>query len=459
MDRYNFISKFCRETSGSILVYASLAFIPLVGFAGIAVDSARGYMIKSHLSESLDAASLAAGRALTVEDIEADVTRFFNLNFKSDYMNAALEGPFASYDAETNEITVTASATIDTSFMRILNKQNLTVSAKTKIQRNVRGMELALIMDNTGSMRGGGKMDAMKEAAADLVNILYGEQEEIDNFWVSLTPYSASVNIGNGYDSWLQGYTPSDYTGTVWKGCVEARAGGEDQTDTIPANSLFTPYLYPDDVDNNYPPIREENSWQNNGLGPNLGCGPAITPLTGIKTTVIDAIDEMLPWHRGGTLTNLGLVWGWRTISPQWRGLWDGDDMSLPKDYDEPLVDKVAIILTDGTNQFFDYEGGGPDGSDYTAYGRKNWGRLGETSNSRVTREINDRMSDTCEAMKDEGIILYTITFQLNNTTSQDLFRECATSTAHYFNSPSNSELRSVFQKIGNELSNLRIVE
>ena len=68
--------------------------------------------------------------------------------------------------------------------------------------------------------------------------------------------------------------------------------------------------------------IDESNGAQNNGLGPNLGCGPAITPLVASKTTVHEAIDEMQPWHRGGTMANLGLAWGWRVLSPTWQGLW-----------------------------------------------------------------------------------------------------------------------------------------
>ena len=41
----------------------------------------------------------------------------------------------------------------------------------------------------------------------------------------------------------------------------------------------------------------------------------------------------MKPWRRGGTTGNLGLAWGWRMVSPNWRGLW-GDTADLPLDYD-----------------------------------------------------------------------------------------------------------------------------
>jgi hypothetical protein len=44
----------------------------------------------------------------------------------------------------------------------------------------------------------------MQAAAFDLIDILYGDEDEIDNLWVSLVPYTATVNIGNTRTGWLQ---------------------------------------------------------------------------------------------------------------------------------------------------------------------------------------------------------------------------------------------------------------
>ena len=61
--------------------------------------------------------------------------------------------------------------------------------------------------------------------------------------------------------------------------------------------------------------------------------------------------------------------------------------------------------------------------------------------------------------MKDQGIIVYTILFQVNAADIQAVFEDCATSSQHYFNAPTNEELRTVFLTIANDLSNLRIAE
>ncbi len=73
---------------------------------------------------------------------------------------------------------------------------------------------------------------------------------------------------------------------------------------------------------------------------------------------MLAAIDEMGPWHRGGTMANLGLAWGWRVLSPEWRGLWGGDTPEeLPLDYHTPNMHKVIILLTDGNNEWYDWPG------------------------------------------------------------------------------------------------------
>jgi hypothetical protein len=188
-------------------------------------------------------------------------------------------------------------------------------------------------------------------------------------------------------------------------------------------------------------------------------------------------------------MANLGLAWGWRTLSPLWRGMWGGDSPpELPLDYTEPSMTKVVILLTDGVNEWYDWPGAkwsmdGEDrysglpgdnqydnntstdfqddwpGADYTAYGRLNEARLGTTNNGTARNVINNRMLELCEAMKAEDIVLYTITFQLSNTTTQNLFRNCATDNDHYFNSPSNSDLQQAFVTIADALSRLRIAE
>jgi len=539
------------DEAGAIVAMMAMAVIPLFAAIGLSIDIGRGYLLQSKLSYAIDSAGLAGGRAFDQDNRLEDVMMFFEANFKESYVDASLEGntPTVTFNDQDNTIHIEATASIPTHFMKIAGVDELTVSASTVIQREMRGMELVLVMDNTGSMRGSGKMGAMKDAATDLVDILYGDRETVPNFWVGVVPYAATVNIGAERSDWLVnesydsdaawhaadpdgderfGYHPDHFQPTAWKGCVEARSYPNDSNDDLASEEAWYPHLWrttlnafanplheedPDPYnedepetwgaylngDNDWNPdgvlgdLNEENGAQNEGTGPNLGCGPAITPLVDSKTTIQDAIDEMLPWHlpwhRGGTMANLGLAWGWRVLSPKWQGLWGGDTPEgLPLPYETPSMEKVIILLTDGVNQWYDWPGDKwtvdgedhysglpgsnkyPDshdddfrgewpGADYTAYGRLSEGRLGTTSNGGAKTEVNDRMLELCEDMKEEDVLLYTITFRLNDSATRSLYEDCATSPDHYFDSPSNSDLQQVFVEIANELSNLRIAE
>ena len=161
-----------------------------------------------------------------------------------------------------------------------------------------------------------------------------------------------------------------------WKGCVEARPAPYDVTDDPPASgnadTLFVPYFYPDETDpwdpdwppfaNNYMPDgyesggvlnldptnnplglalaqtwtmddskgkRLSNILKYNGVikanidetapdtkGPNKNCPDEILPLTSDKTAVLNKIASLSHWNGGGTIIPVGLVWGWRTLSP-----------------------------------------------------------------------------------------------------------------------------------------------
>jgi hypothetical protein len=351
--------------------------------------------------------------------------------------------------------------------MRIFGQDNMTVSSRTVIERKTTGLELALVLDNTGSMWGS-KFSAVQTAAFDLVSIIYGGETVVDNMWVSIVPYTATVNIGTSHSDWLNTSdrvhaSIGDFSSPGWKGCVEARANALDEGDARPSAAPFGSCLYEATTrtqDNNWPSFKLALGDRNNGRGPNLGCGPEILPLTASKTTVDAAVANMGAWHRGGTTGNLGLTWGWRTLSSAWRGLWGGATPAThPLDYDAPLMEKVAVILTDGNNQFYDHDkGSGTPKSDYTAYGRL--ADLGFTNRNAGRQELDSRMTETCTAMKAEGITIYSIIFgSLPDSGAQDLFRSCAMTPAMYFYAPSNADLAQVFKAIGGDLANLRIVE
>lgn len=464
-----------QDQHGGIAIVLALAIVPLVAFSGLAIDTGRSELVRARLSQSLDAAALAGGRVFFEARRDSDIGMYFAANYPAGYMDAAVSPISIVEDRVRGTLTVSATATVPTTFMSVLGFREITVSARTVVERADRGMELVLVMDNTGSMYQGGRQDSrinrMRAAAHELVNILYEGRDTIDNLWVGLVPYTAAVNVGAGRTGWLvqNAFNGLQYpAGSVWKGCVEARQGAHELSDAPPGVARLRPFFFPAHPDDNaWPPLDESertNTTSNEGRGPNLGCGPPVTSPTASRQAVRAAIDGMNSWHRGGTITSEGLAWAWRMLSPRWRGLWGGATPSrLPLDYGVPLMRKVVIVLTDGKNELYTYHRRGGNDTDYTAYGRVREGRLGTTGKDAARRAINRRTARLCEDMKAQGIIIYTITFEVDNDSAgqegRQLFRECATTPAHYFDNPVGTDLSVTFRTIANQLGNLRIAE
>ncbi|MGE0754212.1 MAG: pilus assembly protein TadG-related protein [Alphaproteobacteria bacterium] len=454
------LTSFRRAQDGAAMPLIGLAIFMMIAAAGMAIDMSRAQIAQSRLSNALDAAGLAAGSVASSGDINAVAQKYFDANFPSGFMGTNLSTLTVVPDATNEVIVLDIDGTVDTVFMHMLGIDDVDIAAHTEITRASRGMELVMVLDNTGSMSGS-KLTALKDAAETLVNILYGSKSEIDNLWIGLVPFAQAVNIGTAHNSWTSG--TFNWGTTSWMGCVDAReASGRDITDDPPSVALFPKYYWA--CHSSYNGWYGTNSSRTNcstgsgwryksGLGVNVGpnkyCSQPVTQMTKSKATILAGIDDMEA--NGNTHIVLGAAWGWRMLSPRWRGLWGGemDDDELPLDYNTPLMDKVLIVMTDGENVISNSVRG--------AYGYLSQGTLGTTSQNGAENELDERLTDVCDAVKDEGIIVYTIAFGNPGSGIQNLLRDCASKPEYFFNSSSNSELQSAFEQIGDALANLRI--
>jgi len=358
-----------------------------------------------------------------------------------------------------------------------------------------------MVLDNTGSMAGS-KLTSLKSAATSLVGILYGNQATVEDLWIGLVPFSQAVNIGSSRSSWTTA-NAFNWGPTSWAGCVDAReASNRDTTDDPPSVATFPQYYWPDDSNNNwsststssdseyichnrnsctcanYGPCTTTTSGNTSttiacsgsGSGrdctstttttttsytitstrtPNKYCPQAVTPMTGNKTTILNSISAMVA--DGQTHIGLGAVWGWRMLSPRWRNLWGGemDANALPLDYNTPKMNKAVIIMTDGDNTMLSgYRG---------AYWYLSDGKLGTTNQSTAETRLDTRLSTVCTAMKNQNIIVYTISFGSVSGTSTTMLRNCASQSDFYFPSPDDATLQAAFKSIGDSLSSLRV--
>ncbi|MDH3700592.1 MAG: VWA domain-containing protein [Alphaproteobacteria bacterium] len=390
-----FLRGLVRHENGGTITTIALSAGFLVAFVGLAIDTTRGYMLKQRLAYAVDVAALAAAKSATTEDVTVIGQRYFDANFPAGYMGATNLSVTFTASPDNTQVTVTANADLPTALMTVVGFDKVDVGMETIAQRQAKGLELALALDTTGSMNG--FIDDLQDATIGLLDVLYGSNDTVDNLYVALVPFNYRVNMA-GYPS-LLGFTPAN----PGMACPNPRSAPYNVTDATPSVAPF-------------------NSEYTTGSCNNSSQLRSALALTASKSTLISKINTLS--HGGGTRIDGAAAWAFRNLSPDWQGLWGNPDLPLP--YDEPLMEKVAIIMTDGEN-----------------------------SNPSSANAV---LADVCDNMTDAGIIVYTVQFRTNTPSLTNLLTDCATSPAHHYFA-SNGQLSAVFGEIASNLSNLRLIK
>lgn len=438
------VSAFAADRQGVAAVVFVLALVPITAAAGAAIDISRAYLVKHRLGIAIDAAGLAVGASTGKS--EAELNRILNDYFKANYPADELGVPATPVMViDESIIKISATAKVETTLMRVVKISEIEVEASTEIIRETKGLDVVLVLDNTGSMSGS-KLRSLKTASRQFVEILFGDNNEADQLLIGIVPFAGTVNVGTAqtFQNNFIDPNPDDsaFSPDHWRGCVEARPAPHDQQDTNQVTGgKWKKYLWPDNSRNRWYYLHS-SLYNHQSYGPNKQCTIELLPLTNQKQAALNKIDDMVA--NGLTHINLGAVWGWRVLSPT-------SPYVEGHAYNDPDYNKAIVIMTDGTNT-------SPSGDTYTGYGFLSDGNLGTTSSSSAARnELDSRLLTICTNIKAQGVLVYTITFQVSSSSTRDLMRSCATDHGKYFNSPSNAELEKTFQAIGAELSNLRI--
>lgn len=444
-----FSRPFLKANEGAVSLVFALCIPLFISAAGIAVDIAQAYNVKNRLADALDKAALAAGSTTgTTQQVEDRVEKFFTANYPEEdlgtiyYMDVIV--------GNDNTVTVTAYARVDTVFMNILGQDYIDVSTTAKVKRELAGVEVVLVLDVTGSMAGN-NIAALKTASTNFLNIMFSNIDDYDYLKIGLVPFSASVNVGRyglgqtptgGYygSAFVSRPATDDYVSPAsninfgtsspnWSGCITERAYPLDTNDVSTPN--WGMYRYPR-ICSSYRANGTCRTYANNN--PNTACTQSrVVPMTNSQTTLQSAINGLQTG--GNTYGNVGMVWGYHLISP-------AAPFSEGVAFNDPDWSKTVIMMTDGDNTI---------NSTYSAYG----------ANATLTEaDLDNRFLETCTNMKNEGITIYTITFQsgISNAT-REYFRNCASDTTKYFNAPSNQTLIDAFEEIAHQLSELHIVQ
>jgi Mg-chelatase subunit ChlD len=500
--------RFAGDQRGNIGIVFAAAIVPLVGLLGGAVDVTRHARYKTEILHAMDAAAIA----LVKQDIddEADADAFVNARINAILPELAGDRmlDLDAFDAVPIEggYRVVARGDMRTAFMPVIGIQKMPLDLAAEVMMSAGKYEVALVLDNTGSMANYGRMEALQDAANELVDDLYKEEGTEERVKMALVPFVTAVNIktpGVYQDSWVDPTGPSATFGfnfdepvnrldlfevdmdVEWKGCVEARQAPYDEMDVVPASAETrnVPYLWPDEPDgrgynNDYlddetsggdlERLRNSDKYADgrrgrrvpntSSFGPNAACPEPIVELTNDTDRMHQAIDKMKPHNRtggnsSGTNVAQGLVWGWSVLSPD-------EPYSQGAAYDEAETTKVLVLLSDGRNQIV--PNNDATESDYTGYGYLAAGRLGSDDDYLVAEKaVDEKVKRICESIKDKNIRLYTILFQVDFESTQDLFRDCASTDDEgkplFYYVPDASTLQTAFEAIGKDLTTLRV--
>ena len=204
--------------------------------------------------------------------------------------------------------------------------------------------------------------------------------------------------------------------------------------------------------------------------GPNAGCPDPVLRLTNNQGAVISKINNLNFWQSGGTIISEGLMWAWRTLSPN-------APYADAAAYNTPGVTKAIVLMTDGVNELIDNGNNGQgynsaNISDYSAYGYLGDLRLsyayGLSTYSGVNSMLNSRLQTACANAKAAGVQIYTVVFNHSGyltaqqqTDAQNLLKTCASSPANSFVATDSTSLNSAFSTIAMQATKgtLRLVK
>jgi len=189
------LPRFARSNNGSTAIIFALSMIPVLAVGGAGIDLARAMMVKARLSSALDAAALAVGKTsgLTTPQIQALAQKYFDANYPSgtslgthDAVAVTVNGP---------SISLRVNGTVPTTLLKLVHFDQLHLGVRNTVTRNTTNVEVALALDNTGSMAGT-KIADLKDAAKDLIDLVVLDDQSLAYSKVALAPYSMGVNVG-----------------------------------------------------------------------------------------------------------------------------------------------------------------------------------------------------------------------------------------------------------------------
>lgn len=443
------VGGFARHRGGNFAVLFGLAASVLSLGVGFSVNVSQLYNAKSSLQGVVDAAVTSTARDLTTGVIkEADANKSVQTFLDANSQAGILQADQIVLDKLTldkNAKTVQADVHVDVAlFFPILGMGDMKrVAASTTALYSDKTIEVAMMLDVTGSMAGQ-KIKDLKAAASNAVDSFLGNQDPTrPRVRVSIVPYANSVNAGALADS------------TVY---VETKASQRKQA---PGNTSAQPASASPRPDNCATERKGADQYSDAGPGSSMvnrdyllstfaantrtaACpAAALVPLTADASALKNVIKDFVA--SGGTAGHIGVQWTWYMLSESWGSVMKASER--PARMDPKKVAKYAILMTDGefNLSYFDAN------------------TVGEVYNAAGKEPTRTAARKLCAAMRDKGIEIFTIGFNLEEANAEATLQDCAStdsgSIKHFYQAANGAELDNAFQTIARNIETLALTK
>ncbi len=394
---------------GGVAVIWAICMTVLMMIITLLIDGAAVVAAKRAMQQALDIAAVSGATLLLDDSLDDDginvsVEATFAQNIASARGDLTCTQTASVFDRDTGDISVTAICWYKPMLGGTIAPKQVKVTAKTKAFISRQKLDVAMVLDLSGSMNANGKLAALKSASKIAASNLLGSGHSGD-VRVSYVAYSGAVNV-NLYGPY---------------------ATGDSSTVLPPGPVAWSQYCVSERI--------VDGAWDDRPPGPGayFTFGGMNCPDSGLFTLSADlskfanAIDGLTA--SGNTAGHVGAAWAWNLLSPKWADIWPTS--SKPLAYDAENALKVVILMTDG---------------------KFNNASRGATLTS------SEQAVKLCEAMRDEDILIFSVAFQAPLAGQQTL-KSCAGDESFYYEASSNAELIAIYEEIASRLVVLRITE
>ncbi len=191
---------FRSDEKGSLTVFSLFIFLLILMMSGMAVDMIRHERTRVDLQNTIDTAVVAASSltqaAQTPTDVEALVKdHVAKAGFDPSIVtvNSELERPEGSETIISRFVTAEADFEINTVFMGLMGIDELEGGAASGASEGQQLIEISLVLDNSGSMRGD-KLAELKSASKEFVSTILNNNSP-DRTVISIVPYAGQVHM------------------------------------------------------------------------------------------------------------------------------------------------------------------------------------------------------------------------------------------------------------------------